>query len=152
MPVDAAVAVIAIRVALRILHVADERVVPVDEVEGAVGADLRIAGAEVAVGRGDEVFDPLAVVAGAVVLHLELQDAVHVDDAGVEEVALRRLGEVAAEEEAVAEGGPHRPPFVVDELAVVAAGVVLGAGEGRGPMLVGDGAVAEEGLGPSRCG
>ena len=48
-PIDAAALVIAIRIALRILHVADERVAPIAEPQGAVRADLRIDRAEVLV-------------------------------------------------------------------------------------------------------
>jgi hypothetical protein len=47
--INAATLVIAVRVALRILHVADECVAPIAEPDGAVWADLWIDGAEVLV-------------------------------------------------------------------------------------------------------
>jgi len=48
--VDAAVFVVAEGIAGAVLHVADEDVVPVDEVEGAIGREFEIDGAEVAIG------------------------------------------------------------------------------------------------------
>jgi hypothetical protein len=48
-PIDAAVLMVAVRIALRILHVADERVAPVAEPKRAVRADLRIDRAEILV-------------------------------------------------------------------------------------------------------
>ena len=48
-PVDPAVGMVAIRIALAVLHVADERICPVAEPEAAVGADLRIDGTKVLV-------------------------------------------------------------------------------------------------------
>lgn len=62
--VDATVFVIAEGVAGAVLHVADEDVVPVAEVEGAIGRELVVDGAEVAVGGFEEVVAMLGFIAG----------------------------------------------------------------------------------------
>ena len=49
--------VVSAGVAEVVLHVADDRVLPVGEVDGSVGADLDVAGAEVRVGREHDRFD-----------------------------------------------------------------------------------------------
>ena len=150
---------VAVRVALGILHVADEGVAPVAEPEGAIGADLRVDGAEVFVGAAEEVIgdllavralfgrhDALAGVAGAFVADVKARHAVHVDDAGVDELALDVLRKLAAEQELVADAGAHA--LVVEDGVHAAAAGDFGAGEGRVPMLLGGGAVADEALAP----
>ena len=97
--VDAAVLVVAVRIALTVLHVADQRVGPVAEPQRAVGTDLRIGRAEVLVGRTDQVrHDPLAAEAGAVVLEREPRHAVHGDDRGIDELPLHLVGQVSRNE------------------------------------------------------
>ena len=105
-----------------VLHVADDRVLPVEEVDGAVRPDLDVRRAEVRVGRGEDRLDLGAGEAGAVVLDLVLQDALEADHVGDEQVALVLLGEVPAGEDLDAGAGPG--PLLVDlrRPAVLAAG------------------------------
>ena len=61
--VDAAVLVVAVGVAQVVLHVADDRVVPVGEVDRAVRTDVDAGGAEVRIARmrpGARAFSPLS--------------------------------------------------------------------------------------------
>ena len=77
--VDTTVFVIAERVAGAVLHVADENVVPVAEVEGAIWPKLVIDGAEIAVGRFEEVVAMLGFVAGFGIKDLVLFEAKKAD-------------------------------------------------------------------------
>ena len=86
--------VVAERVAGVVLHVADEDVVPVDDVEGAVGRKLEVHGAEVAVFALEEIVAELGLPAGAVVLDLMLLDAEESDGVCEDDVALHFVGEV----------------------------------------------------------
>src|SRR6266850_7621097 len=54
--VDAPVFAVAVRIAQIVLHVADDRVVPVAEVDRAVRAHLDVGGAEIRVGGRHDVF------------------------------------------------------------------------------------------------
>ena len=122
-PVDPAVDPVAARVAEVVLHVADDRVLPVDEPDRAVGPDLEVGGAEVGVGRGDDRLDLGAGEARVVVLELVLEDALEADDVGDQQVPLHALGEVAAGEDLDAGAGPGA--LLVDRgRAVVLAGPV----------------------------
>ena len=58
-PPDPAVRLVARRIAILVVLVADDRVVPVDDVDRAVGADLHVHRAEVPVAGVDERFFPL---------------------------------------------------------------------------------------------
>jgi hypothetical protein len=82
---------------------ADAGVVPVRDVERAVGSDTGVAGAEPIVLAGEEVDDP-GLVAGAVLLH-----GVGADDAGagvaVDHLAAEDFGEQVAFVDAEAGGG-----------------------------------------------
>ena len=97
--VDASAFTVAIRVTRVVLHVADERVVPVDEVERAVRREFEVDRAEVAVGGRDEVAVGLAGEAGAVVGLFAKTDAEESDRIADHEVALLRIGEVARGDE-----------------------------------------------------
>ncbi len=101
------VRLVAPGVPYRVLHVPDERVEPVHDVERAVGPELQRDGPEVRVGRLQERFDldaaePRPVFDDAVLLGAEKADRV-VD----QEVALRVVGEVAARDELDAGRRPH---------------------------------------------
>ena len=101
--VDAAVDVVAQRIARGVLHVADEHVVPVDDVEGAVGRELEVDGAEVSVGGLIRSWR-LRLDGGAVVDGVVLLDAEEADRVAGEEVALDFIGEVARGDELGAGG------------------------------------------------
>ena len=57
--VDAAVGAVAVGVAQVVLQVADDRVLPVDEPDGAVRPDLQVGGAEVCVGGREDRLQPM---------------------------------------------------------------------------------------------
>src|SRR5262249_1678954 len=97
--VDAAVDAVAVGVPEIVLEVGDQWVLPVGEVDGAVGADLQIRGAEVRVARRNErlLLDPDE--AGATVLELEAADALEADHVGYYQAALPVGGEVLARED-----------------------------------------------------
>ena len=127
--VDAAVLVVAVRVAHVVLHVADDDVVPVGDVERAVFAEDGVARAEVfvaaheqaagfvlgdgAIGLGDLDAElgagrlapdaGLVRVAGQVVV----LDAEEADDVADQEVALHVLGEVRAADDLACGDGAH---------------------------------------------
>ena len=119
-PEDAAVRVVAVGVADVVLHVADDHVVPVGDVERAVGAHDRVGGPEVAVlaleerphrGAPDLARLPARVVAVAVeviLLHAEEPDRV-----ADEEVLLHVVGEVRRRDDLV---GRHGPELLLEEL------------------------------------
>jgi hypothetical protein len=100
------VVVVAVRVARVVLHVADQGVVPVDDIERAIGRELEVHRAEVAIGGGDQVSDQLALVAGAVFADLAHAGAEEADAVADHESALHVVGEVAGGDELGAGGGP----------------------------------------------
>ena len=99
-PVDPAVGVVAVRVAHVVLHVADDGVGPVGDVQGAVGTDLQVGGAEIGIARHDDRLDLPGRDLGAVVLHLVLEHAEEADRVADQEVAPVLLREMAARQEA----------------------------------------------------
>ena len=127
--VDAAVFVVAVGVADVVLHVADDDVVPVGNVEGTIFAEDGIAGAEVFVAAHEQaagfILGDAAVglrdfdgevcaswlapdrsglgIAGEVVV----LDAEEADDVADEEVALHVLGEVGAADDFAGGDGAH---------------------------------------------
>jgi len=145
--VDAAVFVVAERIAGGVLHVADEDVVPVAEVEGAVGCELVVDGAEVTVGGGEEVVAVSGLVAGFGVEDLMLFEAEEADGVSEDDVALDFVGEVAA-------GDEFEPGSGADALVFFENGRRFGAelsvvdfdGAGSHPVEVGVGSFEEEGL------
>src|SRR5262249_4594290 len=128
-------------------HVANDRVVPIEEVESTIRADAKVRGPEVRVRRGEQAFLFGADKAGSLVLELVLKDALEADDVADQQVALHRLREVPAGEELHAGTGPR--PLLID---LRWPGVLLGklhtAGEQRSVVWVGAGAVHDDVLTP----
>jgi hypothetical protein len=87
--VNAAMVLFAIGVAQVMLHVADERFVPVAKINRAVRADIDGDRAKIRVGGTDQAFLQLAFEAGAVLGHLDQVDALETDDVAVEKIALQ---------------------------------------------------------------
>ena len=154
--IDAAVDVIAVGIALAVLHVADERIGPVAKPQRAIGPDLRIDRAEVLVGALDQIErrlrvgrvvpDAHSLVAGTVVGERPARHAVGVDDAGVEKLSLNVVGKLPGVEELAPHHRPH-PLHVEDRVHPLAAPVLLPR-KRRVPVLVGTGAVTAETLPP----
>ncbi len=71
-PIDPPVAVVAIGIAHVVLQVADQRVVPVGDIEGPIAADLQVAGSKIRIGRNHNRFDFFGANIRAVVLDLVL--------------------------------------------------------------------------------
>ena len=137
---------VAVRIALRILHVADERIVPISEPKRAIGTDLGVGGTEVFVGRFEQVRNALAVEPGAVLADFPARDAIHVNNAGVNEMPLDILREMAADNEFAADDRAHA--FVVEDWIQAAAAAFFEAGEGSVPMLLRASAITDEALAP----
>ncbi len=93
-PVDAAVGRVSQRIPRAVLHVADERVMPVEKIETAIGPDLQITGTEVSVGRLDQILAKPALDFAAILDDLKILDAQEADRIGVEIVTLDHVGEV----------------------------------------------------------
>ena len=89
--------VVAIGVAERVLHVADQGVEPVDDVECSIGTELEGDRAEIGVGRLQKRLDRRAREARTVVLDPIPQDALKADVVIEEIVTLRVIGKVAAD-------------------------------------------------------
>ena len=99
-PVDAAVDPVAAGVAEVVLHVTDDRVLPIGEVDGAVGPHLEIGRAEVRVARRDDRLDLGRLGIAAVPLgELVLEDSLEADHVADEEIPLELGREVGAGEE-----------------------------------------------------
>ncbi len=150
--VDAAVAVVAVRVAQVVLHVPDDGVGPVAEVEGAVGADADAGGAEGRVHRRiglDHLRLRLALHAGAVLQQRHAPDALETDDVGVEEVVLPVLGKVAAADDVVARAGARGALPELLEFGAAAAFHRQVAGRGLGKGVHVAGGVGEVGVAPA---
>ena len=145
--VDAAMLAVAVGIACVVLHVADERIMPVDEVERAVRGELEVHRAEVAVGRGEEVAVGLAGEAGAVVGLLAEADAEEADGVADHEVALLRFREVTRRDEF---GARRRTGALRDELFDLDLLDAVGdfGRERHGPPVLARGGVGQEGLFP----
>ncbi len=157
---DAAVFPIAIGVAKAGLVVADDRVVPIAEVQGAVRAELDIDRAEAAVGRCDERLGVFEAEAGAVLVDGHRPDAV-VEVAADDEASLPVAGEMGSADDfaaahlAAAAGGPdvgglggfrvfdHAGHRVDDDRVVAGEFEGFAAiGEDEAPWVLGVGGVA----------
>src|SRR5438552_1295280 len=84
------------RIAQVVLHVADDRVLPIEKIHGAVRADLDGVGPEIRVAGIDNRLDFDSGEARALVADLVLKNALETDDVGDEVVALDIIGEVPA--------------------------------------------------------
>ena len=127
--VDAAVFVVAVGVADVVLHVADDDVVPVGNVEGSIFAEDGIARAEVLVAAHEQAarlvlsdaaiglrdFDGEVCASGlapdrsglGIAGEVVVLDAEEADDVADEEVALHVLGEVGAADDFAGGDGAH---------------------------------------------
>ena len=103
---DAAMVVVAPLVAQRVLHVADQGVEPVDQVERAVRRELQVDGPEVDVRRVEEGLDLLRGEARILLDHAVLLDALKADRVVDQEVALGLVGKVARADDLAAGGRP----------------------------------------------
>ena len=147
---------VAVGIPLAVLDVADEGVGPVAEPERPVGTDLGIDRPEVLVGALEEVErgrrisrivpDADALVAGPVVGDRPAGDAVHLDQARVDELALNLFGELPGPQVFA----PHHRTHLLgveDRIHPLSTGI-LGPRQRRVPMLRSHGAVTDDALAP----
>ena len=114
--VDAAVLVVAARVADVVLHMADDRVGPVGHVQRPVVTDLEVAGTKVGVGRYQQIagFGAVDISGLGIELELVLLDPEERDDIEDQEVALALRREMITGENP-ARG--YRPHGLLEQLA-----------------------------------
>ena len=126
---------------------ADERVVPVADVERAIGAGRGVDGAEVAIGRRNDVRLPQALLAAAVRHELHAVNALEADAVGVEIVAPEFVGEMPAREDRAAGAGTRGPVPEGFQLRVLCR-IVEVAAEGGAPVGVVAGGVGDDVVAP----
>ena len=98
-PPDATVRVVAGRIAQRMLHVSDKRIVPVADIERPVETELQIDRTEVGIRRGDEWFDFRRRETGTLVSHLVLQYSLKTDAVVQQVVSLRLVGKMTVRDD-----------------------------------------------------
>src|SRR4051794_16929022 len=159
-PINSPPLMIAIRIALRVLHVTDERVAPITEPERAVRADLRIDRPEVLVVAYEQIigdFGSCAATVSAfhhavtseacgVVVDFESRNAVHVDYACINELALYVIWELTGVEKVASDAWSHT--LIVEHGIHSAPAGNFGPGKRRIPMLLRGRAVANKALAP----
>ena len=120
------------------LEVADERLVPVEEIDRAVRGHAHGRGAEIRVARADEILDRVGFEARAVVADPGAKNPLHADDVAVQETALVVLRPGAAGEDGRARGRTRRafPKLLVGAPRLRVRKVELGAQRGRKEVLV----------------
>src|SRR5260370_28424792 len=94
--VDAPMSLVPTWIAQVMLHVSDDGILPVEEVDGAVRADLDSVRAEIRVGGINDRLQFSAAVARAVFADLVLEDALEADHVGDEVIALEIIGKMPA--------------------------------------------------------
>ena len=87
------------------LHVTDDRLMPVGEVNRAVRARANANRAEVRIGGRNQIFERLTLQARAVFSNLDAEHALEGNHVEVQEVALELLGEVATGQDTGARAG-----------------------------------------------
>ena len=139
---------VAVGVAQRVLHVADQGVEPVDDVERTIRSELERDRAEVGVGRTQERLDRRAGESRTVFLDPIAENPLKADVVVQEIVALRVVGEVPAVDQLAAAG---RPPLHREKLlhAAVLLGVDDLTGKGRAEVVGAAGGVGHEVLAPA---
>ena len=86
---------ITIRIPQRVLHVPDERVVPVDEPERTIGPDLDITWAEHRIIGNEQILLETALDAGAHIGKIMLPDPPQRDDVGQQVITLQVIAEAS---------------------------------------------------------
>ena len=104
--------VVAVRVAERVLHVADQRIEPVDDVKRSIRPELEGDRPEIGVGRLQERLDRRARESRAVFLDAIPQNALEADVVVQKVVALGVVGEMTAVDQLAA---ARRPPLHCEE-------------------------------------
>ncbi len=121
---------VAFGIAQIVLHVADQRVEPIDDIECSIGTELHIDRAEVGIAAGEQRFDRRSFEAAAFFGHPVVQRAEEADRVVDDVVALHRFRELAAADDRT---GRRRPPLFDQELLHLAVFVRIDhiAAEGR---------------------
>ena len=138
---------VAVGIAEVALEVTDEGIMPIDDVERAVGPDIGVDGAEIFVGRLDDVGLADAFDAGAVIGEFHAVDALEADAVRVEIISPIFFGEMGAGDDRAA-GAGARGAVPDGFQAGVFAGVVEFAGERGGEVGVVAGGVGDDIVAP----
>ena len=91
-----------------VLHVADQGVVPVDDVERAVGCEFEVHWAEVGIGGFEQILAKFGFVADSVIDDRMLFNSEKPDVVAKQHIALNFVGEMAGGNELKPGGGAHR--------------------------------------------
>ena len=78
------------------LHVADNRVLPIQHIDRTIRSDFDIYGAEIGVARFDNRLDFFAQKSGTVIFNFVLQDSLETDHIDDQVIALQRFGKMLA--------------------------------------------------------
>ena len=103
--IDAPVLVAAVRVTQMVLHVTDDRLMPIGEVNRAIRARANANRAEVRIGGRNQILQRFTLQARAILGDLDPEHALEGNHVQVQEVALKLLGEVAAGQDTGARAG-----------------------------------------------
>src|SRR5439155_3002676 len=112
--VDAPMSLVPTWIAQMMLHVSDDGILPIEEIHGAVRADLDRVRAEIRVGGINDRLQFSAAVARALFADLVLENALEADHVGDEIVALEIVGKMSAAQNGGARRGAR--PLVKDRL------------------------------------
>ena len=106
-PIDTTMDMVAHRVTRAVLHVPDERIVPVGDVQGTIRRELHGDRPEITVGRLQEVLAEGQGETGAILAHGMLLGAEEADGVIDQDIALDVVREMAAADELETGGGAH---------------------------------------------
>ena len=146
--IDTTVNLVTGRVSQVVLHVTDDRVLPVCEVDAPIRSDFDIGRAEVRIGGEDDRLNFGGSEAGVLLLQLVLQDPLEADHVVDQDVASMLFGEMAAAEDF---GSRTRPRSLLINLRRI--GVLVGkvevAGEQQRVSRLRSGSVPDDVLTPA---
>ena len=130
------------------LHVPDQRIEPIDQVQGPFGSELDVDRAEVAIGRLQQRLDRIGGKARPVFADLILQHPLKADAVVEQVIALYVVGKVAAGDQLAAAGGP---PLLGQKFLQVAmlVGIVGLSAEGGAEVIGSARGVGHEVLPPA---
>ena len=77
-------------------HVPNNRIVPVEKIDGAVRTNIDSRWTKVRIIRGDEILECFAGKSRALLRHFDPEDSLNTDDITVEKIAVEVVGKMAA--------------------------------------------------------
>ena len=146
-PVNAAMVVVALRIAGVVLHVPDEGVVPVEEVQRAIWSELEVHRAEVRIAGADEVAGQGAGEPGSVFAHRAEVETQEPNAVAGHELTLPVFREMPGGDELRARGGPRPLGHILARALDFHAIRHLGR-DGQTPVILAAGGVGQHALLP----